>query len=141
MLILISAFFVFIIYSFSSIHHSTIEVKVKGLKMDKKGNLRIGVFQKSGFPTAKEAIAGKIVEVTQSEMTVKIELNQVGRFALAVVQDQDKNGKLSTNLVGYPIEPYGFSNNKFGNFGPPAFEDVAFDLAENEHQKLVIQLK
>ena len=141
MRILINSIIFLLLTSFFVEQKQSIEVTIKGLKTDIKGNLRIGVFRKNGFPNAGSAIAGKIIPVTHAEMTVKIELNSTGKFALAVVQDQDKNGKLSTNLVGYPTEPYGFSNNKFGKFGPPDFEEVAFQIDQGEHHKLNIQLK
>ena len=32
------------------------------------------------------------------------------------------------NMVGMPTEPWGFSNNAVGNFGPPGWSDISFDL-------------
>ncbi len=34
-----------------------------------------------------------------------------GRYALRVFADENGNGKLDTNLMGMPIERYGFSND------------------------------
>jgi uncharacterized protein (DUF2141 family) len=51
-----------------------------------------------------------------------------GRYALTVFHDKDGNGKLTANLMGQPTEPYAFSNDAKGAFGPPRFEDAAFDL-------------
>lgn len=52
-----------------------------------------------------------------------------GRYALAVFQDLNGNGKLDRNLVGLPTEPFGFSNNVMGIAAPPSFDKAAVDVA------------
>jgi uncharacterized protein (DUF2141 family) len=49
-----------------------------------------------------------------------------GRYALAVVHDENMNGKLDTNAFGIPTEGYGFSNDVTGVFGAPAFSAASF---------------
>ena len=44
-------------------------------------------------------------------------------------------------MFGVPKEPYGFSNNKYGKFGPPDFEDISFDVKEDASTSLIINLK
>lgn len=68
----------------------------------------------------------------------RIELKGVvyGRYALRVFQDLNGNGKLDTGWMGIPKEPYGFSNNAMGRFGPPAVEDLWFDFAEGTVLKI-----
>jgi uncharacterized protein (DUF2141 family) len=55
-------------------------------------------------------------------------------YAVAVFHDRDNNGKLTTNFMGMPTEPYGFSNNAVGSFGPPSFEAAAFAIAGDKVQ-------
>ena len=46
-----------------------------------------------------------------------------GPYALAVFQDENDNGRLDTNFLGFPTERFGFSNNaRRMMFFPPAFE-------------------
>jgi uncharacterized protein (DUF2141 family) len=45
------------------------------------------------------------------------------------------------NFLGIPKEPYGFSKNKFGKFGPPDFEDASFEVKENNPISLTINLE
>lgn len=47
-----------------------------------------------------------------------------GPLALSLFQDANANGRLDMNAMGMPTEPYGFSNNAAGNFGPPNFEQA-----------------
>ena len=51
-----------------------------------------------------------------------------GRYAVQVFHDENGNGELDANFVGMPKEPWGFSNNARGNFGPPKFEDTSVEL-------------
>ncbi|HRD53082.1 MAG TPA: DUF2141 domain-containing protein, partial [Flavobacteriales bacterium] len=44
-----------------------------------------------------------------------------GPHAVKVFHDVNANGKLDTNKIGIPNEPYGFGNDARGRFGPPSF--------------------
>jgi uncharacterized protein (DUF2141 family) len=46
---------------------------------------------------------------------------------VAVWHDADGDGELDSNFLGLPREPVGASNNATGRFGPPSFDDAAFD--------------
>lgn len=63
-----------------------------------------------------------------------------GRYAVAAFHDTDGNGRLSTWPMGPPKEAYGFSRNARGMFGPPPFEDAAFDLpAAGAHHEISLR--
>lgn len=47
-----------------------------------------------------------------------------GPLAISLFQDANANGRLDMNPMGIPVEPFGFSNNAVGNFGPPKFEQA-----------------
>lgn len=49
-----------------------------------------------------------------------------GSYALAVIHDENRNGRLDT-LLGIPREGFGFSRNPVIRFGPPRFTQVRFD--------------
>ena len=63
-----------------------------------------------------------------------------GKYVIAGIHDLDDNGLLTGNFLGIPKEPFGFSNNKRGNFGPPKWEEVLIDFNEKNH-KILINLK
>ena len=50
-----------------------------------------------------------------------------GNYAVLLTHDENDNGKLDTNLVGMPIEGYGFSNNP-QVMRKPTFEEARFTL-------------
>ena len=51
-----------------------------------------------------------------------------GRYAAMFFHDVNGDGKLNTLPIGLPLEPYGFSLNARGGFGPPAWRAAAFDV-------------
>jgi len=51
-----------------------------------------------------------------------------GKYAVSVFHDENSNGKLDANFMGIPKEGVGASNNAKGHFGPPMFEDAAFQF-------------
>lgn len=50
-----------------------------------------------------------------------------GRYAVMVSHDENGNGKLDTNLIGMPLEGYGFSNNP-KVMREPTWDEAAFDV-------------
>lgn len=60
--------------------------------------------------------------------TLAFDAVSAGRYAAVVYQDTNANGKLDRSFVGWPTEPFGFSNGgRVGLFGPPSFDECAFD--------------
>ena len=51
-----------------------------------------------------------------------------GRYGVSVMHDRNANGKLDSNIVGVPTEPYGAIRDARGRMGPPAFEDATVDV-------------
>ena len=62
-------------------------------------------------------------------------------FAVAVWHDVNANRKIDKNIFGVPKEPYGFSKNVFGPFGPPDFENVSFQIVNRKDMKFTINLE
>jgi uncharacterized protein (DUF2141 family) len=49
-----------------------------------------------------------------------------GTYALAVIHDENMNGKLDTNWLGIPTEGYGFSNDAQAVLQAPSFSAASF---------------
>jgi uncharacterized protein (DUF2141 family) len=52
-----------------------------------------------------------------------------GNYALAVLHDENRNGRLDT-LVGIPREGFGFSRSPVVLLGPPRFHQVRFGIVQ-----------
>ena len=117
-------------------------VKVTNINVKAGGMVKIGLYNdKSTFPILGEEIQGKDIEVAKTEVTYSFENVPTGIYAIAVFQDENNDGKQNTNIFGAPSESYGFSNNKYGMFGPPDFEDVSIELLAGKTISLTINLE
>lgn len=58
---------------------------------------------------------------------VRLEQVPPGIYALSVMHDENRNGKLDT-LLGIPREGFGFSRNPAIRFGPPRFDQVRMEV-------------
>ena len=65
---------------------------------------------------------------------------QPGTYAVALYHDLDASGRLETNLLGSPKEPFGSSNNPTIVVAPPSHAEAAFEVPE-AGVELTIQLK
>jgi len=95
------------------------------------GTIMLGLFDNAqSFP--KTISKGTMAQASERDAAgqVRLVLHDVapGDYAVSAYQDLNGDGKLSTNMMGLPTEPYGFSNNARGAFGPPAFKDAAFTV-------------
>ena len=107
-----------------------------------EGTVRVGLFNNvSTFP--KTPVTGQVIDAkTAKANAVSVTFKNVapGTYAVSAFQDINSNQKLDKNFVGKPVEPYGFSGNVRGLFGPPAFEDVRLDLV-SKNLSITIKLK
>ena len=49
-----------------------------------------------------------------------------GTYAIIVIHDENRNGKLDTNWLGVPKEDYGFSNDAEAFLSAPSFSAATF---------------
>jgi uncharacterized protein (DUF2141 family) len=119
----------------------TVVVTVAQLDVAKGGTLKIGIYDEEGFPDVGKELHGIGIAIEDSSMTYVFESIPIGTYAIAVFQDKNNDGKLNTNLVGVPKEPYGFSQNSYGKFGAPAFKNVSFEVEEDASVSLTINVK
>ena len=112
----------------------TLVVEVNNIK--KAGEIHVAVYdnaeafeadrgEKGG--AAPGIIDGTIVMVEAGTSTFEYEL-PAGQYAVGIFHDVNLNNKMDNNFLGLPKEQYGFSNNARALFGPPSFEDAAFEL-------------
>lgn len=118
--------FVLLVSLTFSAHAGDLVVVVENIKND-HGNVRTAVFNNAkDFP--KTYTAGQFVAAKSGTVSFIFKDLPAGQYAVSAIHDMNANGKLDTNFVGKPVEPYGFSREARGTFGPPAFEDAAIQL-------------
>lgn len=82
-----------------------------------------GDFQKTAAQASRrEAVAG--------ELTFQFPDLSTGDYAILVFHDINGNGKLDSNLMGMPTEPWGASLQGKKIFGAPGWEDTKFEVTD-----------
>lgn len=105
-----------------------------------EGSLGIQLLDDQGFSGKTQPLAAQLAAPKEPVSSLTFPNVAPGRYALRVMHDKNANGKLDTNLLGIPTEPYGFSNDAAGSFGPPDFEAAAFEVGDAPlHVKVTLQ--
>jgi len=81
-----------------------------------------------GFPTEFLHFATQIMVIRIRDSQARCDFSDIapGTYALAVVHDENFNGKLDANWLGIPTEGYGFSNDATAALGAPSFSAASF---------------
>ncbi|EWY37426.1 hypothetical protein N825_17605 [Skermanella stibiiresistens SB22] len=101
-----------------------LRVTVRGLE-SVAGDVKVGLYATPEAFDKRERTFGELVPAKVGEVVVVFRDLPPGRYGVAAIHDLNGNGKLDTNLLGFPTEPYGFGNDAKINFAPPAFDDMA----------------
>jgi len=125
----------------SAFSQGTITLQVEGIELKKGGQLSIAIFDESNFLKIGRQLRALEVEVISEKMEINLEKITMGTYAVAVFQDIDRNHELKTNLIGFPQEPVGFSNDAHIKFGPPSFRDAQFKIEKGDSVVLKISLR
>ena len=119
--------------SFSSYSQTgTIEVVISGIRQV-QGSILASIFNaEEGFPEdSGKSFISKTVEVTGESQTLFFRDIPIGKYAIAVVHDQNNNGIFDKNFLGIPREGYAVSNNIKG-LSAPKFSETSFELDSKE---------
>ncbi len=113
----------FILAGMIEAHSQTFNLKISNLKST--AVLRIAFYKKENkFPDeGKFAFAKEFKPTKTGDITITFTDVPSGEYALAIYQDLNGNKKLDTNLVGYPKEPFGFSQNIKPRFSAPTYDE------------------
>lgn len=115
-----------------------LNIHVKNIKVY-NGSIFIAVYtNKENY--MKDRVYEQVKPVTDNEsLDIEIEM-PFGDYAITIFHDVNGNEDLDTNFIGIPKEPYGFSNNAKGSFGPPDYDASKFEF-KSEGQEIEIELK
>ncbi len=117
---------------------STLLVKIENTK-NTEGFVYVSIYDKAaGFPEKGKELKRKKIKPTIPYTEVVFEIPN-GFYAIALYHDVNENQKLDKTIVGYPKEPFGFSNNFKPRFSKPAFKDCSFRVSE-AYKELQISL-
>jgi uncharacterized protein (DUF2141 family) len=128
--------------SFSSLAGDLV-VEISGVQ-SAEGVVFAGLYENAAQMKSDQRFKAQQVEAAKRTPDGKVHVTfsnlPSASYVVAVFHDSDNNGKLTTNFMGMPTEPYAFSNNAVGSFGPPGFEAAALEIG-NDNVQTSITLK
>ena len=75
-------------------------------------------------------------QIVNNEMYIVIPVKP-GRYAISVLDDENKNGKMDYKLIRLPLEGFGFSNFIQKGLKKPKFKDFSIDIGILENSCLI----
>ena len=112
----------------TSTQAADLNVEISGLT-EARGEVLVSLFNQSeGW--MRKGIAASKTPAQIGSVNVTFPGLPEGDYAVSAIHDLNGNRRLDSNAIGMPIEPYGFSNDATGNFGPPSFEQAKFQLGK-----------
>ena len=118
-----------------------IHVKVLNIR-NSTGAVACALFESPvGFPIEFLRYATNIMVIKIRDAHARFDFLDIppGTYALAVIHDENMDGKLDTNWLGVPKEGYGFSNDAKALLGAPSFSAARF-IYEGQDLELTIRL-
>jgi uncharacterized protein (DUF2141 family) len=103
-------------------------VDVRGLHSSRGQVLCFLYASAAGFPgDPVRALAKTSAPIAESTASCRFAGVAPGAYAVAVVHDENGDGRLDRNMLGMPTEGVGASNNPASHFGPPKFDQARFN--------------
>lgn len=115
---------------------ATLKVDVDALR-SARGVIRLCLTAvASNFPTCEDDARAVARSVPANVRSLAYEGLPPGGYAVAIIHDENGNGKLDT-FAGIPREGFGFSRNPRIAFGPPRFDAARFTLAPGAEEQRI----
>jgi len=98
--------------------------------------------QAEKFPACDDPVRS-FTAIGDASDTVTLTFRDVppGRYAVALLHDENGNGKADRAAMMIPTEGFGFSRDAQVRFGPPRFREAAFDVLGGTRKELVITMR
>jgi uncharacterized protein (DUF2141 family) len=110
-----------------------LHIRVEGLR-NYRGQLLLSLFnQASGFPDdSKQSFRQMKIPLDSSLKPEGTWTNlPAGRYAVALLHDENEDGRCAVNWLGIPTEGIGISSRKNRLWGKPTFQSASFWLTRD----------
>lgn len=110
------------VFDDSGVASGTAIIRVLGAAND-NGTMKVAIYgAESTFERPADAVFASVEPIASGQVYVPVPLNALPeKIAIAVFHDENDDGVLNKNAIGFPSERYGFSRNARGLTGPPTW--------------------
>jgi len=99
-------------------------IRFKAYVGNNDGVVRCGIFTERGW--LKDPLQPALAAIHGKAALCIFNGLPSGVYGISGFHDENRNGKLDTNFIGYPTEEYGASRNARNTFSAPSFSDAKF---------------
>lgn len=125
-------FLLLLSFPISGIAQSSLNVVVVLNKPNEGGVLHVMLYASAKAYKADQPIGTRVLNVEGTTAGCTFDSLAPGTYAVQAYQDLNSNGTLDKSWIGWPQEPYGFSNDAPVNAGPPSFKLAAIQVNDVE---------
>lgn len=129
--------FVLLAYSLSFAQH-TLTIEIRNVRAQ-GGEILVAVYDSPDTWLSKNHLKfeGR-AKAREGSVTITIPAIPHGSYGIALLHDRNSNEEMDTNLIGIPMEGYGFSRNPAG-WRQPRFEDAVVQVGKNT--RVVVEMR
>lgn len=110
-----------------------VHVKVSHLRSAKGAVLACLTADPQRFPRCDDDARAKRVQISAAQAgSIVFRGIRPGRYAVALLHDENGNGKADRAMAMIPREGFGFSRDAKVKMGPPRFDEAAFAVKERD---------
>src|SRR5690606_20254092 len=89
----------------------SLRIEISSLR-NNTGQVAVALYNnEDDFPEQGRELVGRVVGIKDKRVELRFENLKPGRYAVAVLHDENRNNKMDFNWVGMPTEGYGFSRD------------------------------
>ncbi|GAA0526048.1 uncharacterized protein (DUF2141 family) [Rhizomicrobium palustre] len=119
---------------------ATITVHVANID-PKGGELHVALYTEQQWPdNDAKPLVDSIVPAVAPQTTVVMKDVPPGTYGIKTFQDVNKNGEFDQNVIGLPLERYGFSRDARPFLSAPGFNKAKFSVPDGPIE-LIIHLQ
>ncbi len=116
-----------------------LDIEITGIKK-MQGDIRIAIYsQENEFPSREDIMDFRVIPVAGKTVKCSFVVDKKGSYAIALLHDLNRSGDMDFNFVGWPKEPYAFSNNPGIWYREPTFDECAIEVLSD--RKVEIKMK
>lgn len=140
--ILLLLFIQMSVFSQSRMNTGKIQITISNIR-NNKGRVLCSLFKEGvGYPDQPaNAYYKASLIIKEGRANLLIDSLPPGRYAMALLHDENGDNKMNTTMFGLPKEGYGFSNNVMGLMGPPAFSKASFSVVAGQLKGVAISMR
>lgn len=115
--------------------NGALSIELAGLQP--QGAIMIQLFDSEAGYQSGQGVGAQRVEISGATAQVRFEDLAPGQYAFRLFHDVNGDGRMNTNPFGIPTEPFAFSNNARGSFGPARWADAMFTVNAGDNTQAI----